>query len=210
MLGGTSITLDDYEYDLRKNELGVRHMALQSRFSRRAHGQAVVGALERGKDADRFFRTMLSSPGSKDSETAFFIQTFKYLDWMEEKGGYEQYRRKRTEGAIVYAKGLLERYPHLKRVVGVSREPPAQGRGLSEDLIYAEQAEWTDEERAAIKEDCETLGVLQGELQQKAWGGQEFPDVESIILERSASRSPSKSLNRQQRRAMKSQARKRK
>lgn len=208
MLGGTSITLDEYEFDLRKNELGVRYMALQSRLTRRAHGQAVVGALEKGKETDRFFRTMLSPAGSKDNETAFFIQTFKYLDWMEEKGGYEHYRRKRTESALVYAQGLLERHPHLERVVGISREPPLQGRGVSEDLIYAEQADWTDEQRAAIKEDCKTLGVLQGELKERAWGGQEFPDVASIVLERPPLRRVPNSPNRKQRRAMKSKARK--
>ena len=206
MLDGTSIVLDGYEFELRKNELGVRYMALQSRFARRSHGQAVVGALEKGKNADRFFRTMLSPDSSKENDTAFFIQTFKYLDWMEDKGGYEQYRRKRTEGALIYAQGLLERYPHLERVVGISREPPAQGRGVSEDLIYAEQAEWTDEERQSITEACQAIGVLQGELRERAWGGQEFPDVESIIIERPATRPEPRGLNRRQRRAMRSKA----
>jgi len=57
----------------------------------------------------------------------FFTMTFKYHDWMEERGGYEQYRKKRTERAMIYAEGLLEKFPHLKRVVGISREPPEQG-----------------------------------------------------------------------------------
>ena len=65
MLGGTSITPDGYDFDLRRDERGVRYMALQSRFLRRAHGEAVRGALERGKSEDRFFRSMLGMPGSK-------------------------------------------------------------------------------------------------------------------------------------------------
>ena len=208
MLDGTSITLDNYQFDLRKNELGVRHMALQQRFIRRAHGEAVRGALEKGRDVDRFFRVMFARPESKENETAFFIQTVKYLNWMESKGGYEQYRRKRTECALVYAKGLLERYPHLERVVGISREPPDQGRGISEDLIYAEQAEWTDEDRMAIRKDCGTYGVLQGELRERAWTGQEFPDVTSIIVERPNPRPVNGAMNRKQRRAMMARARK--
>ena len=99
-------------------------MALQSRFFRRAHGEAVRGALERGKSEDRFFRSMLGMPGSKDNDTGFFLQTCKYLEWMDNKGGYEKYRRMRTEYAKVYALGLLERYPHLKRVVGISQGNP--------------------------------------------------------------------------------------
>lgn len=197
MLGGTSIVLDNFEFDIKENELAVRYMALESRFNRRALGQAVLGAFEKGKDADRFFRVMMATPESKNNETAFFLQTMKYLDWMETKGGYEHYRRKRTELAIVYAKGFLERYPHLKRVIGISREPPDQGKGVSEDLIYAEQSDWSEEEREAIRADCEAFGVLQ-ELKERQWSGEEFPEVTRLILERSP-RHPA--MNRQQRRA---------
>jgi hypothetical protein len=204
MLNGTSITLDDFEYDIKKNELGVRFMALESRFHRRALGQAVLGALEEGRRRDRFFCVVIATPESKNNETAFFIQTMKYLDWMETKGGYEHYRRKRAELAIVYAKGLLERYPHLKRVVGISREPPDQGKGVSEDLIYAEQSDWSEEARAAILADCKAFGVLQ-ELKERRWSGEEFPEVTRLILERSPSHP---AMNRQQRRA--SNAKKRK
>lgn len=113
MLDGTSITLDGYEFDLKKNEIGARHMALLSRFARQCNGEAVRGALTKGISTDRFFRMMLGTAGSKGSETAFFIMTLKYLDWMEEKGGYEHYRLKRSELAEVYARGLLERFPYL-------------------------------------------------------------------------------------------------
>lgn len=207
MIDGTSITLDGYGFDLRENELSVRHMALQRRFSRRAHGEAVMGALAKGKDSDRFFRVMLSSPDSKENDTAFFIQTFKYLDWMEDQLGYEKYRKKRAEFALVCAKGLLERYPYLARVIGISREPPDQGRGISEDLIYVEQTQWTEEGRLAIRQDCDTYGVLQGEFKERAWHGQEFPDVESIIIERKNAQPSNAGMNRKQRRGMQVKAR---
>ncbi len=207
MLDGTSITIDDYKFDLRRNELGVRYMALESRFYRRAHGQAAMGALEKGRITDRFFRVILPGPKSKNNETAFFIQTYKYLDWMETKGGYEQYRRKRTESAVIYAKGLLERYPHLERVVGISREPPAQGHGVSEDLVYAEQSGWTDDERQAIRDDCKKLGVLQN-MKERAWDGQEFPEVEAITFERPAFFQPITQMNREERRRTEAKRRK--
>jgi hypothetical protein len=208
MLDGTSITIDDFRFDLRRNEVGVRYMALASRFHRRALGQAAMGALEEGKTKDRFFRVILPAPKSKDNETAFFIQTYKYLDWMENKGGYEQYRRKRTESAVVYAKGLLERYPHLERVVGISREPPAQGQGVSEDLVYAEQSEWTYDERRAILEDCEKLGVLQN-MKERTWDSQEFPDVETITFDHPLFGGRITPLNRQERRKLEAKKRKR-
>ena len=131
MLNGTSVVLDGYDFDLKKNELGVRYMALEPRFARRSRGEALSSALEIGKTTDIFFRAMMGSAGSIAGETAFFIQTFKYLHWMKKKGGYEKYRIMRTEYAQVYAKGLLERFPHLKRVVGISCEPRDQGGNSS-------------------------------------------------------------------------------
>ncbi len=207
MLNGTSITLDDHKFELSKNELGVRYMALEMRFRRRSHGEAIMGALEKGINEDSFFRMMLSPAESKDNETAFFIMTFKYQDWMEEKGGYEQYRRKRTERATIYAHGVLEKYPHLKRVVGISREPPEQGRGVSEDLIYAEQSDWTDEERQLIQVNCKKLGVLQRPLKMQPVDDDEYPQLTQIVFGRSTS-SNRPPLTRKQRRKQASVLRK--
>lgn len=209
MLGGTSVTLEGFDFDLRKNELSVRHMALVQRFVRRSHSEAIAGALVRGKASDRFTRVMMSPPWSKDNETAFFIQTVKYLDRMEAEGGYQEYRRYRTGLAMIYAKGLLELHPHLKRVVGISREPPDQGRGVSEDLLYAEQHEWTEQEREKIRKECEAAGVLQ-DLKEHRFRGEEFPEVETIEFDCPAPQSPNRQLNRKQRRALKAQLRKRK
>ncbi len=210
MLDGTSITLAGHDFDLRKNELGVRYMALQRRFARRGRGEAVKGAFEIGKTKELFFRAMVSPAEAKENETAFFILTFKYLDWMEQKGGYEQYRLKRSECSRVYAKGLLERYPHLERVIGISCEPPGQDHGSSQDLVYAEQAEWTDEDRRAIKRDCKVYGVLQDQLKEIPWTGQEYPDVETITFERMAGPTSNTRMNRKQRRELAAKARRKK
>ena len=178
MLDGTSITLEGYDFNLKRNEVGVRHMALQRRLLRRNFGEGIKGALEIGKTQEVFFRAMMSPVGSKENETAFFIHTLKYLDWMEQDGGYERYRHLRSNYALVYAKGLLERHPHVKRTIGISCEPPSQGHGGSEDLVYVEQAEWTDEDRRAIKADCKKFGVLQ-DPKETQWHAEEYPDFEN-------------------------------
>lgn len=210
MLNGTSITLDpkDEEFDLKKSELGVRYMALESRFMRRAHGEAVIGALEKGMATDRFFRSMIPTATSKENETGFFIQTLKYQNWMDESVGYEKYRRHREASATLYAQGLLEKNSHLGRVVGVSREPPMQGRGISEDLLYVEQADWTAKERAEIRENCKKAGLLQ-DMKPWHWDGQEFPEVHSVFI-RPSFQTSHNGMNRKERRAMKSKMRKRK
>ena len=209
MLDGTSITLEGYDFDLRKNELGVRQMALVPRFLRRSHSQAVLGALEKGKISDKFIRVMISPKESKENETAFFILTLKYLDWMEADGGYEKYREVRSGLSLIYAKGLLERHTHLQRVVGISREPPDQGGGISEDMVCAEQRDWSNEERAAIRKDCENARVLQ-DVKEQRYRGEEFPEVGATELDKPISPQHRAMLNRKQRRALKSQSRKRK
>lgn len=201
MLDGTSITLDGYEYELRKSELAVRQMALQPRLARRAHGEAVIGALEEGKKHNRFFRIMLPQSGSKGLKTAFFIQTLKYLEWMDKKFGYEKYRLKRTENALIFARGLLERHPHIEKVVGISREPPQEDQGVSEDLLYIEQSNWTDAEVKMIRRDCKKIGVLQRNLRQIPWNDSEFPDVLTINIDSSHENPFHTGLNRKERRA---------
>jgi hypothetical protein len=210
MLDGTSITLDGNDFDLRKNELGVRYMALLGRFARRNYGEAVRGALEKGTTNDQFFRAIISPVEAKENETGFFLFTMKYLDWMEQMGGYEHYRLKRSETAHVYALGLLERHPHLERVIGISCDPPDQGTSVSEDLVYAEQFEWTENDRRDIQRNCKNFGVLQGRHLETRSTPQEFPDVETITMEMKTGPAPSSGMNRKQRRAQSAKARRKK
>lgn len=73
MLGGTSIVIDGSEYNLKNSELAARYMALECRFRRRSHGEAIEGAMREGMKRDQFFRAMLPLESSKDNETAFFF-----------------------------------------------------------------------------------------------------------------------------------------
>lgn len=171
--------------------------------------KAIAEALEIGKGADKFVRVIMNPTGEKACKTAFFILTVKYLDWMETKGGYEAYREVSSKIAMIYARGLLERHSHLRRVVGISCEPPDQGRGSSEDLVYAEQNDWTDQEREEIQSDCKAAEVLQN-MNEHPIRGQEFPEHAVVMFESLDPAPPNSRLNRKRRRALKAQARKRK
>ena len=60
LLGGTSIVLPGHTYSLTNSEVAVRYMALQNRYIRRSHSEAIRGALKNGRDHDVFFRAMIS------------------------------------------------------------------------------------------------------------------------------------------------------
>lgn len=176
MLDGTSITLEGHDNsELRMNELGVRYMALQPRFIRRSLGEAFLGALEIGKKEDRFFRVAIASAYGEKNDIAFYFMTLKYSDYMEEIGGYEQYRRYRAGCALVYGKRLLVKFPHLQRVIGIALEPPSQGRGGSEDLLYFEQTNWSNEDYRALLHDCKMFDIFQNEMKVTEFSGNEFP-----------------------------------
>lgn len=193
--------LEGHSYSLTNSEIAVRHMAFQNRFLRRSHSQAILGALEIGRTTDVFFRAMLSPAGSKHNETGFFFMTLKYLRWMDERGGYEQYRQMRTFYIQTYAQALLMKHPHLRQVVGIAMEPPGQGRGSSEDIIFAQQTDWTEEDRKQNQDDCANLNIM-GRVRETPHHGEEFPDVAFARPKRFEG-------NRKQRRAMAAKSRRR-
>lgn len=180
MLGGTSIVLPGHIYSLTNSEIAVRQLALQNRYMRRAHSEAIMGALELGQHKQVFFRAMISPEGSRDNKTGFFFLTLKYLPWMESNGGYEKYRHLRAFYLQSYAQALLMKHEYLEQIVGVAMEPPGQNRGSSEDIIYAIQTEWSDADRGQVQKDCADLGIM-GNLKPKKYRGQEYPDVEISV-----------------------------
>ena len=177
MIAGTSVILNDrdLDHDLKMHELGVRYMALQRRVMRRGLGGAVADALMLGAEGEVFRRAMVVPPDRPENETGFFVLTMKRLDWMKLKGSYEDYRERRANLALIYAKGLLVRCPHLERVVGVACEPATKGQGGSEELIYVEQAEWSRSDLAAIEEDCRRFGMFQDGTKARYWHDDEYP-----------------------------------
>lgn len=205
MLGGTSIVLPGFEYSLTQSEIGLRYMAQQSRVERRGLGEALISALKEGERRQVFFRAVLSSE-SAPTGTGFFFLTVKYLDWMDQKGGYEQYRLFRSGYAQVYAQALLMKHPSLLRVVGIAMEPPNQGRGSSEDCVYVEQTDWPESEVTRVEEACEELGIMRS-LRPRSFRLEEYP--EPLKSPGRPHRSgPASGMNRRERRALAAKLRK--
>ena len=182
LLDGTSIVPEGFAFDLQKSELGVRYMALETRFQRRTHAAAIVGAWERGKKIQKFFRMMLDEGDSTHAETAFFMLTFNYESWMETYG-YDDYRMKRASMAAVYARTILMERLRLKRVVGISMECPGRGVGGSEEMVFALQKDWTDEERAENEKERAAYMVMQPNMKATRFRAQEYPDVEEMRVD---------------------------
>lgn len=160
LLGGTSIVLEGYDFDLKKSEQAVRYMALEDRVSRRSFGHGIVDALELGRGKDRFFRAMLPPAADGANTTGYFFLTVRYQEFMENDGGYERYRHFRSQNLRLYGEALLMKNPHLDRIVGIAMEP-IDSKVSSEDIGLILQKEWTDEERQVNAKECEDFGIVQ-------------------------------------------------
>lgn len=155
-------------------EIGLRYMALEPRIMRRAHSEAILGAFDslRQSKGDRFFRAMLPEERGK-SKTGFFVLLVNrggpLADW-----SYEDYRRYRAMLARAYSENLLLRYRSLERVVGIVTEGE-RGGGRSEDLIYQEQQEWSEEAIASTRELCARFEIFQSEAERR-YSALEYPE----------------------------------
>lgn len=208
MLAGTSLVPDGHTTEIALQEPAVRQMALLSRFDRRSHGAGVLEALEEGQKTDKFMRAFIPGGNHPRADTGFFVVTVK-VPPIELPGGYQQYRTVRTRILETYALTLLRKNPHFRRIVGMATEPkpPAGERpGSSEDLIYAEQPEWTDKLVEDLEERKNHFGIDQpGNARARAVEDQEFPvvhfppgSVESVAMK-----------NRKERRALEAERRRR-
>ncbi|MGN8118618.1 hypothetical protein [Labrys sp. 22185] len=204
MLAGTTIVPNGKSLELSEHERSVRQMALVPRHMRRMLGNALLEAMEKGTTTDRFTRAFLPGPTELDQSTGYFFMTLSPPKF-ELDGGYEQYRHVRRNMLEAYALVFLRRYPKLERIVGIATEPPG-GRGKtgsSEDLIYVEVPEWTPEILADLEERKTAFEIAQpGNYTEYAIQGNEFPDVPVQREQKHYG-----NLNRKQRRAKRSEER---
>ncbi len=155
-------------------EKALRYMALESRFERRAHTEAIRGAfLELEKQGgNRFFRAMLSSTNNK--EVGFCILLVK-RSILPKDVSYDEYREYRCQVLSTYTEGVLERNRHLKRVIGIATEGEIEGQ-RTEDLVFHEPPDWSDEVIAQLRERESLFGIFQSSMNLQKFGSNEYPE----------------------------------
>jgi hypothetical protein len=177
-MDGTNIVPDGIPSDLQSLEEAFRHMALVPRYIRTLNGREILEALSRGRFSDRYVRAFLPGETHYDQETGFFFLTCKVPSFAK---GYSEYRQMRLILLKTYGLSILERYPRLKRIVGIASEPFPDREGSmrsSEDFMIIQQHDLSDEEARQLQEDRQTLGILQeGNFNSYEIRGQEYPDL---------------------------------
>ncbi len=205
LLNGTTIVPAGHDSSIANMERGVRHMALADRFKRRILSQAIADAIAKGGSAPRFTRAMLPGPTDIDRDTGYFFMMLAVPDFQLD-GGYEQYRKVRTNMLETYALTFLQRNQNLKRVVGIATEPPSASSGSSEDLLVVEAPEWTPQILNDLEDKRQAFNIAQeGQYQEYSVQTDEYPKVA-----RRPSPAAQKAGNRNERRATAAKTRKNK
>jgi hypothetical protein len=205
MLDGTTIVHGDDPFDIARLEIGVRQMALVPRLTRRYLGLGIKEALETSKEQPRFVRAFMPAPEERNVETAFLFLTLQLPDPLP-TGGYEEYRKLRINMLRTYVLAYLRQEPRLPAIVGIATEPLLSNSadGRSEDLVYAEQLEWTAQLIAGLEKDQQNFDVLRPErVKRTLISGDEYPKT-PVPTVRFSDQMP---MNRKQRRAAESRNR---
>lgn len=185
VLSGTSVAVAGIEPDARLSERSLRVMALETRTSRRALGEAFVGALANAEQRglDRFARVVVPGEGAADPECGhvFLVVAFRE-PWMVAEG-YDRYRQFRSGLLKAYCEVALYDNRHLKRMLGVAVDASEQvtGRkGGSEDLLLLEIDKWTPEHESDVKRLRKQGGILvPARLRRGGISVSEFPPTPS-------------------------------
>lgn len=158
-------------------ELGLRYMALERRVQRRSHSKALLGAFDRiaERNGMRFFRAMLPET-EMQGDTGFCVLLMK-REFTPDGTDYENYRQFRAANLAAYTEGLLERNRHLKRVIGLATEG-VRNASMTEDLIYHEPPDWTEDAIKNVNNQAENFGIFRGEMKPSAQSEIEYPETD--------------------------------
>lgn len=150
LLDGTSVAVAGIEPELRLAEQALRRMALERRVVRRSLAHVFRDAYFKAEkaDQDKFVRVLMPAEGAADPECLylFIILAFRG-DWLVGQG-YSYYRDGRGAMLHAYCKVALLQYRAAKRIVGIALDasPKLTNRnGSSEDIMFLEVPEWTEE-----------------------------------------------------------------
>jgi hypothetical protein len=159
-------------------EYSLRFMALVRRFERRIHAEAIRTAFLRLRDSgsDRFFRGMVPTKYSA-TETGFFIVLLKRSS-VPKEFSFDQYRELRAKITYAYAVEFARRNRQFDRVVGLATEGEISG-GRSEDLIYYEIGQWTEEDEEYADELSDVYQTFKTNQRPTHYHAEEYPETEA-------------------------------
>lgn len=133
--------------------MGIREFASESRVGRRILADSIQEKVKSLKPGQRGVRLLLSPTNPSTMYVWLVVPVSDHFK------SYQKYRDFRAGLLIAYCKSAKLLKPERNIVVGVATDPPS-GNGGSEDMIYLDTSEWSEEDYAESQEIREKLGLF--------------------------------------------------
>lgn len=138
---------------LSNSEIGLRFMARETRLARRMIAKVIIDLYMNTPDGTR--RTRYLKPLSEKGPFYVFL-SLPQPNFIT----YEQYREARSSLLEACCRVVKYKFPEAFDIVGFASEPARPNVGSSEDLLYLDARQWSDE----LNEDAgrlqKDLGIL--------------------------------------------------
>jgi len=175
ILNGTIIAPDGFEaIDV---EIGIRYMALESRFARRNLTLSIKDAIDKVPEKNiRFARMLMPGDESSPCKTPYV-----WLLYPQAKNNsndeLEENRAMRSATLYAYCVNFLLKYKQFKYVVGIATTYPDNHLGLySEDAIYIDSGGLTDDKIQTAKNLARDFDIMKPErMRFSSISGSEYP-----------------------------------
>lgn len=160
--------------DAFSGQSAIHEMAKERRVSRRILSRGIAAAIDAFPKTDDPLVRHLSFSVSQDSDKGYVFLQFQGLSFKS----YDEYREARRLLLEVACGAAKNKFPSLKKVVGIAVEPPAFNKSISEDFILLECAEWTVQQRKYYKDaNSECKFFETGNAKAVKGRVQEFPNL---------------------------------
>ena len=134
-------------------------MAAENRTERRALAQALLGAMRRGRDSDRFTRAVVGGAGAGERAQYIFLSLKRPPDTTA-----EVYRQARARFLKVHCQVFRGQQPSAKHIIGIATEPLPEAESTDdwhgEDLAYLDGTNWSEAEQAEAERLSRDLNLL--------------------------------------------------
>jgi len=161
---------------LLKGQGAIQEMAREPRFSRRALSEEMVRAVQKFPETGGKIVRSVSLMPSFDKDLAYVFLQLK----VEGRDYDEAYRAKRQALLQIACGAAKNKFPHLKRIVGIGLDAPKFFQETSEDFIWMDCSEWSDARRVEFEQANRDLGFFNSpSLNTRMMTVKNFPDEPS-------------------------------
>ena len=138
---------------VKETEPLLRFLAREPRFHRRNLAESLCGLI---RSAPKDMRATRYICPSSAKEPYYVFLTLPRFDWMT----YEEYRETRRYVLEACCYTVKLKFPEAQHIVGIATESGFDNEGRSEDTMYVDAIDWTEEDDIRAKEASEALNIL--------------------------------------------------